>query len=55
MRVEIKCNDKRKCFANKDGKCTLLTSSYKTGTCPFAKPVRFVTDGIVYSKRLREF
>lgn len=31
------CNDLRKCFARKDGRCTILTVPYAENRCPFAK------------------
>ena len=31
------CNDLRKCYARKNGKCTILTVAYPKERCPFAK------------------
>lgn len=33
-----KCNDTRECFAQIQGKCTILTGNYPDGKCPFCKP-----------------
>lgn len=49
----IVCNETtRKCFANKDGACTLLKTNYPEGECPFCKPERYVTDGKYYRKEV---
>ena len=61
MKSTVKCNDKRNCFAKKDGKCTVLTSAYE-GACPFQKANRGITNGKYYpyviktswSKKLQE-
>lgn len=49
--VKIKsCNDTRKCFAKKNGYCTILEKTYqKDGMCPFAKPIREVTKRKTYT------
>lgn len=47
--MNLKCFDKRKCFAREDGRCALLKHiDYKDGKCPFCKPVRDVTNGVKY-------
>lgn len=33
----VRCNDHRECFAKLNGKCMILTESYKDGKCPFYK------------------
>ena len=49
----ITCNEgTRKCFANKDGNCTLLKANYPAGECPFCKPERHVTDGKDFRKEV---
>lgn len=35
-----KCNDRLYCHACRKGRCTILTSTYKNGRCPFQKRVR---------------
>ena len=48
---QVTCNEvTRKCFANKDGVCTLLKANYPEGECPFCKPERHITDGKDYRK-----
>lgn len=47
----ITCNEEtRKCFANKDGNCTLLKTNYPKNECPFCKEKRYITDGKDYRK-----
>lgn len=43
-----KCNEKRNCFAKKDGMCTVLNSTYPAGKCKFCKPEREITKGKRY-------
>ena len=50
---EIKCADKRKCFAREDGKCNILNSGYEAGYCPFCKAKRNVTAGVKYQDKSR--
>ena len=47
----VKCNETGICFAqsrNHPGTCTLLSSSYPEGHCPFRKPYRDETNGVYY-------
>lgn len=56
----IECNDTRTCFAKfryPDGRvtCRLLTETYPNGECPFCKPDREVTNGIVYPNNEKKY
>lgn len=49
-----KCNEESGCFGmvtaknGKDILCTVLSSNYKKGECPFKKEKRYVTKGKTY-------
>lgn len=49
LREKVPC-EKRKCFANLSGNCTILTENCirGDGCCPFEKRRRDVTDGVIY-------
>ena len=56
-KLEVVCNDRRKCFAktSRGGyfyTCSLLMENYDDGKCPFCKPERNVTKGKRYAFRL---
>lgn len=42
--------ERKKCFANKGGKCWILIDECirSDGSCPFEKRRRDVTDGVIY-------
>lgn len=53
--LETICNDTRKCFAKRRNQyglpiCSVLTSGYANGECPFRKKDRNITNGKCYYK-----
>ena len=52
-KFDPKCRDWRKCFARKEGKCTILIQTYNAGECPFAK-VRRSDKLSYYARQLRD-
>lgn len=48
-RTTIKCKETEKCFARRNGICTLLDTPFPEGrSCTFCKPRREITKGKTY-------
>ena len=41
------------CFARNNGSCVILNKEI-VGKCPFQKPIRNVTNGIIYTNKYRK-
>lgn len=54
-RPKCTCEGGRYCFAQRNGRCSILTEIPKDGKCAFKKPRANVTNGKVYSSELRKY